>query len=111
MNLIFGRVDAVHVICPILTKKLSGRSRQSKTKRTIASITVRLLNCFSYVNIDSCSRYFQGTFDLLILVNAVCIGLNQEKAEWFFLAAFTVEIILKLYAYAPKKYFTAFWNV
>jgi two pore calcium channel protein 3 len=48
---------------------------------------------------------------VLILVNAFCIGFNINEAEWFFLAAFTAEIVLMLYAHGPVKYFTKFWNM
>uniref|UniRef100_X2AIS5 Ion transport domain-containing protein n=1 Tax=Capitella teleta TaxID=283909 RepID=X2AIS5_CAPTE len=57
------------------------------------------------------TKYFQWSFDVLILVNAFCIGFNINDAEWFFLAAFTVEILLTLYAHGPAKYFTRFWNL
>ena len=56
-------------------------------------------------------RYFQWAFDLLILVNAVFIGLSLDDAEWFFLAVFVIEIILRVYANGPRKYFSGFWNM
>jgi hypothetical protein len=56
-------------------------------------------------------RYFRWFFDVMTLVNAVCIGLNLDEAEWYFLTAFTVEIILQFYALGPSKYFSGFWNM
>lgn len=52
-------------------------------------------------------RYF---FDFLIFVNAWFIGFDVDKADWFFLAMFTVEILLKLYTFGPKEFFVRFWN-
>ncbi|KAI0227845.1 Two pore calcium channel protein 1A [Lamellibrachia satsuma] len=56
-------------------------------------------------------RFFHYTFDFLILLNAFIVGFNLEEAEWGFLAAFTVEILLRLYTFGPKKYFTTFWDI
>ncbi|CAC5394143.1 TPCN3 [Mytilus coruscus] len=52
-------------------------------------------------------RYF---FDFLIFVNAWFIGFDVDKADWYFLALFTVEILLKLYTFGPKEFFVRFWN-
>ena len=63
------------------------------------------------VEVNILNRYCRWVFDGLTVVNAICIGLNIDEAEWYFLAAFTVEIILQFYAQGPKKYFSGFWNM
>ncbi|XP_076026828.1 two pore segment channel 3 [Genypterus blacodes] len=62
-------------------------------------------------------RVFVITYDLIILVNAVFIGLDEEdpmiaNSEWVFLALYLLEILLKLYAFEPRAYFSKhnFWN-
>ncbi|XP_014844575.1 PREDICTED: two pore calcium channel protein 1-like [Poecilia mexicana] len=62
-------------------------------------------------------RGFVITFDLIILVNAVFIGLDEENplisnSEWVFLALYVLEILLKLYAFEPRAFFSkhSFWN-
>ncbi|XP_056324665.1 two pore segment channel 3 [Danio aesculapii] len=62
-------------------------------------------------------RVFVYAYDLIILVNAVFIGLDEENpvvsnAEWGFLALYMLEIILKLYATEPRAFFARhqFWN-
>ncbi|KAJ8002346.1 hypothetical protein DPEC_G00178920 [Dallia pectoralis] len=62
-------------------------------------------------------RWFVYAFDFIILVNAVFIGLDEENplianAEWAFLALYFLEILLKLYTFEPKAFFSRheFWN-
>lgn len=62
-------------------------------------------------------RMFVYIYDLIILVNAVFIGLDEENpvvsnAEWGFLALYMLEIILKLYSTEPRAFFARhhFWN-
>ncbi|XP_062244243.1 two pore segment channel 3 [Platichthys flesus] len=62
-------------------------------------------------------RAFVILFDLIILVNAVFIGLDEENpmianSEWVFLALYLLEILLKLYVFEPKAFFSRhnFWN-
>ena len=62
-------------------------------------------------NILCLCRFFRYFFDLLIVVNAVCMAVNFDDAEWFFLAVFTLEIILKLYVLGPVAFFTNPWDV
>ena len=50
-------------------------------------------------------------FDLIIVANAVLIGLDIDDAEWYFLAIFTVEILLKMYAIGVKQFFRNNWDV
>lgn len=56
-------------------------------------------------------KFFRYFFDLAIVVNAVFIAVEVPVAEWFFLALFTLEIILKLYAYGARKFASQFWNM
>ncbi|XP_071963405.1 uncharacterized protein [Antedon mediterranea] len=53
-------------------------------------------------------RYF---FDVVITVNALCIGFRLDQAEWLFLTLFTMEITLKLYTLGAKQFFKKPWNV
>ncbi|XP_076585298.1 two pore segment channel 3 isoform X2 [Chaetodon auriga] len=62
-------------------------------------------------------RAFVIVFDLIILVNAVFIGLDEENpliahSEWVFLALYLLEILLKLYVFEPRAFFSrhSFWN-
>uniref|UniRef100_A0A3Q1K6T2 Ion transport domain-containing protein n=1 Tax=Anabas testudineus TaxID=64144 RepID=A0A3Q1K6T2_ANATE len=62
-------------------------------------------------------RAFVIVYDLIILVNAVFIGLDEENpmisnSEWFFLALYLLEILLKLYVFEPRIFFSkhSFWN-
>ena len=62
-------------------------------------------------------RAFVYIYDLIILVNAVFIGLDEENpfianAEWVFLALYLLEILLKLYTWDPRAFFSRhqFWN-
>lgn len=62
-------------------------------------------------------RGFVVLFDLIILVNAVFIALDEENplisnSEWFFLALYLLEILLKLYTHEPRAFFSRhnFWN-
>jgi len=51
-------------------------------------------------------------FDVAILANAVCIGLDFDSAEWFFLSLFCVEIAIRMYAYGFWEFFSIhrLWN-
>ncbi|XP_047433483.1 two pore segment channel 3 [Mugil cephalus] len=62
-------------------------------------------------------RAFVILYDLIILVNAVFIGLDEENAmiaysEWVFLSLYLLEILLKLYVFEPRTFFSrhSFWN-
>lgn len=62
-------------------------------------------------------RGFIYAFDVIILVNAIFIALDDKNplisnAEWGFLSLYVIEIILKLYTYDPRSFFAKnqFWN-
>nr|XP_061843717.1 two pore segment channel 3 [Nerophis lumbriciformis] len=62
-------------------------------------------------------RAFVMAYDVIILVNAIFIGLDEESAiiadaEWVFLALYLLEILLKLYECEPRSFFSThnFWN-
>ncbi|XP_029951063.1 two pore segment channel 3 [Salarias fasciatus] len=62
-------------------------------------------------------RAFVVLYDLIILVNAVFIGLDEDNpliahSEWVFLALYLLEILLKLYVFEPRAFFSrhSFWN-
>ncbi|XP_061535300.1 two pore segment channel 3 isoform X1 [Phycodurus eques] len=62
-------------------------------------------------------RAFAVAYDVVILINAVFIGLDEEEpmianSEWAFLALYLLEILLKLYVIEPRTFFSAhsFWN-
>ncbi|XP_075907412.1 two pore segment channel 3 [Nelusetta ayraudi] len=62
-------------------------------------------------------RAFVVAYDLIILVNAIFIGLDEENpviadSEWAFLALYLLEILLKLYVVEPRAFFSrhSFWN-
>lgn len=54
-----------------------------------------------------CFRAFVIVYDVIILVNAVFIGLDERNpmianSEWVFLALYLLEILLKLYVFEPR---------
>uniref|UniRef100_A0A8C8A2N4 Two pore segment channel 3 n=1 Tax=Oryzias sinensis TaxID=183150 RepID=A0A8C8A2N4_9TELE len=62
-------------------------------------------------------RGFVIAFDLIILVNTVFIGLDEKNplisnSEWVFLTLYLLEILLKLYVFEPRAFFSRhnFWN-
>ncbi|KAG7220282.1 hypothetical protein INR49_018338 [Caranx melampygus] len=62
-------------------------------------------------------RAFVIVYDVIILVNAIFIGLDEENpmianSEWVFLALYLLEILLKLYVFEPRAFFSRhnFWN-
>ncbi|XP_044628808.2 two pore channel protein 2-like [Equus asinus] len=62
-------------------------------------------------------RVFVWVYDVIILVNAIFIALDERNpfisyAEWLFLSLYIIEILLKLYTYEPRSYFgrRQFWN-
>lgn len=62
-------------------------------------------------------RGFVWTYDVIILINAIFIALDEETpyisyAEWVFLALYIIEILLKVYTYEPRAFFgkNQFWN-
>ncbi|XP_047676332.1 two pore segment channel 3 isoform X3 [Tachysurus fulvidraco] len=62
-------------------------------------------------------RVFLYVYDVIILINAVFIGLDEENpavsmAEWVFLTLYILEILLKLYTFEPHTFFAKhqFWN-
>ncbi|RXN34024.1 tau-tubulin kinase 1-like isoform X1 [Labeo rohita] len=93
---------------------------------TVKSKPHPIQTCFPSMYNSSVSRFiryvvhhrmFVYVYDLIILVNAVFIGLDEENpvvsnAEWGFLALYMLEIILKLYATEPRTFFARhqFWN-
>lgn len=56
-------------------------------------------------------KYFRYFFDLMILLNAFLIAFDISDAEWFFLALFTIEILLKMYTFGVLYFFRRFWNI
>ncbi|XP_015770285.1 PREDICTED: two pore calcium channel protein 1-like [Acropora digitifera] len=63
------------------------------------------------IRVFVCHTYFVYFFDLVIFVNAIFIALEQNDGEIFFLAIFNLEIILKIYTYGFKRFFSHFWNI
>uniref|UniRef100_A0A7N8X8S9 Two pore segment channel 3 n=1 Tax=Mastacembelus armatus TaxID=205130 RepID=A0A7N8X8S9_9TELE len=62
-------------------------------------------------------RGFTIMYDVIILANAVFIGLDEENpmisnSEWVFLFLYLLEILLKLYVFEPRSFFSkhSFWN-
>uniref|UniRef100_A0A674MY26 Two pore segment channel 3 n=1 Tax=Takifugu rubripes TaxID=31033 RepID=A0A674MY26_TAKRU len=56
-------------------------------------------------------RTFVMVYDLIILVNAIFIGLDEDNpliadSEWMFLSLYLLEILLKLYVFEPRAFFS-----
>ena len=56
-------------------------------------------------------KYFRYLFDAIILVNAAVIISSYEYIEWGFLSVFTLEIVLKIYAFGFSMFISKYWNV
>lgn len=56
-------------------------------------------------------RLFVYFFDLVIIANAIYIGLRKDSGDIAFLVVFNVEIVLKLYTYGPAEFVRRFWNM
>ena len=56
-------------------------------------------------------RYFVYFFELVIFANATFIALQRNDAEVLFLVLFNIEILLKLYTYGFKEFFSRYWNM
>ena len=54
---------------------------------------------------------FRYLFDLIILLNAICLAFDWASGEWWFLALFMLEIILKLYSFGTRAFFRKLWNI
>ena len=50
-------------------------------------------------------------FDLVIFANAIFIALERNDAEVLFLVLFNIEILLKLYTFGFKEFFSRYWNM
>ncbi|KAH7941935.1 hypothetical protein HPB49_018590 [Dermacentor silvarum] len=72
-----------------------------------------IYNCVvsQWIRTVTAHLFFRYLFDLLILVNAIVIGLDVYEAEWFFLTVFSVEILLKIYAFGFIQFMKQAWNV
>ncbi|XP_066281782.1 two pore calcium channel protein 1-like isoform X2 [Branchiostoma lanceolatum] len=57
------------------------------------------------------NRFFRYFIDLAVVANAVCIALDEEDFEWFFMALFVFEILLKFYVFGLKKFFHSAMNM
>ena len=56
-------------------------------------------------------KYFRYVFDAIILINAIVILSDLDYIEWGFLAIFTLEILLKIYAFGFAMFITKYWNI
>jgi len=56
-------------------------------------------------------KYFRYIFDAIILINAIIILSPWDYIEWGFLAIFTLEILLKMYAFGFYMFITKYWNI
>ena len=54
---------------------------------------------------------FRYVFDVIIFVNIFCIAFDWEVGESSFLVLFSIDIIVKLYAFGPKAFFEKLWNI
>jgi len=56
-------------------------------------------------------KYFRYLFDAIILANAIVILAEVDYIEWAFLAIFTIEIFLKIYAFGFHMFIGKLWNL
>ena len=57
------------------------------------------------------SSLFRAIINLLIIGNAICLAVSYNDLEWFFLSAFILEALLKMYAIGFQEYFHHRWNI
>lgn len=96
------------------------RGRRQRTSEVIDFYLLESgeLTVFCFVLFfHSACRGFVWTYDVIILINAIFIALDEESpyisyAEWVFLALYIIEILLKVYTYEPRAFFgkNQFWN-
>lgn len=55
--------------------------------------------------------FFRAIINILIIGNAICLAANYSDIEWFFLAVFVLEAVLKMYAVGVREYFHHRWNI
>ncbi|KAH7972504.1 hypothetical protein HPB52_012730 [Rhipicephalus sanguineus] len=84
-----------------------------ETQNCFEKYMPRVYNCVvsQWIRTMTAHIFFRYLFDLLILVNAIVIGLDVYEAEWFFLTVFSVEIMLKIYAFGFVQFMKQAWNV
>jgi len=56
-------------------------------------------------------KYFRYIFDAIIIINAAVILTSYEYIEWGFLSVFTLEILLKIYAFGFSMFISKYWNI
>ena len=56
-------------------------------------------------------KYFRYSFDAIILINAIVILSDLDYIEWGFLAIFSLEILLKIYAFGFRMFISKYWNI
>jgi len=56
-------------------------------------------------------RFFRAIINILIVGNAICLAVNYNDIEWFFLVVFVLEVLLKMYAVGVREYFHHRWNI
>ncbi|UJR32188.1 hypothetical protein I4U23_019652 [Adineta vaga] len=57
------------------------------------------------------TNLFRTIINILIIANAICLAASYNDLEWFFLAVFILEALLKMYAFGIKNYFHHRWNI
>uniref|UniRef100_A0A6G5ABW2 Putative two pore calcium channel protein 3 n=1 Tax=Rhipicephalus microplus TaxID=6941 RepID=A0A6G5ABW2_RHIMP len=84
-----------------------------ETENCFEKFMPRVYNCVvsQWIRTMTAHIFFRYLFDLLILVNAIVIGLDVYEAEWFFLTVFSIEIMLKIYAFGFVQFMKQAWNV
>ena len=62
--------------------------------------------------LDSLGRYFKGSVAAVICANVIFIGTERSDINVTVssLVLFNLEIVLKLYTYGFKKFFSSDWN-
>ena len=83
-------------------------------ERTLAEKwTPNFYNSAASKAVIRCVRHvlFRYLFDLIIFVNAICLAFDFADGEWWFLALFMLEIILKLYSFGTRAFFRKLWNI
>lgn len=68
---------------------------------------IRLIGITRFV----CASLFRAIISALIVGNAACLAASYNALEWFFLSAFVLEALLKMYAIGVNEYFHHRWNI
>lgn len=104
-----GKKDFLMVADVLNVKVIEVRDQVNLFERFIPRIYNSRVS--AKIRLCVCHKYFVYFFDLVIFANAIFIALERNDAEVLFLVLFNLEMVLKLYTYGFKEFFSRYWNM